>query len=85
MLSRAGGDRECRVTETKEEIERFLVAVEKGEVKEGKGTLESLSRMADKYDCPLLALVLKERAQLKEGKEEQARSVVSFLFASLRS
>jgi hypothetical protein len=58
MLSSAGGERECKLSESKEEVERFLKAVEKGEVPGGEEEWYGVFKMADKYDAALVRRLL---------------------------
>jgi hypothetical protein len=53
MLSSGEGDRECKLSEGKDEVERFLKAIEKGEVPAAKEALDSLRQMGDKYNAGL--------------------------------
>lgn len=62
MLRIGVKERECKVTESKEDIDRFVKAVEKGEGPVDEEEWCPLFKMSDKYDASALRTTLKESA-----------------------
>ncbi|GAA6034837.1 hypothetical protein JCM8097_009326 [Rhodosporidiobolus ruineniae] len=70
-----GEDKSCTVSETKDEVERYLRAVEKGKCPEKGRDWYSLFTMADKYDSTMAKLVLKHGASTWFfGEHQRAQS-----------